>query len=309
MSKISVIGAGNVGATTAFIAAQRGIAEEIVILDIIDGLPQGKGLDMFEAAPVNGYYSYVKGSNSYKDIAGSDIVIMTAGIARKPGMSREDLLRTNASIVAEAAKNIRESCPDAIVIVVTNPLDMMTFHMWKQTGFPTERVVGQAGCLDTARYRTFIGEHLGVASKDVSALLMGGHGDTMVPLPRYTTVGGIPVTELMAKEDIDAIVDRARNGGGEIVKLLKTGSAFYAPGAATIEMAESITRNQKRLLCCSCYLTGQYGWEGLYIGVPCVLGKNGVEKVIELKLNPAEKELFDQSAKKYKVGLEEISAL
>lgn len=309
MSKISVIGAGNVGATTAFIIAQKNLAEEVVLLDIIDGLPQGKGLDMFEAGPVEGYTTKVRGTNSYKDIAGSNIVVMTAGIARKPGMSREDLLRTNAGIVAEAAKNIRETCQEAIVIVVTNPLDMMTFHMWKETGFPTERVVGQAGCLDTARYRTFIAEKLDVAQKDVSALLMGGHGDTMVPLPRYTTVAGIPLSDLMAEDDIEAIVQRTRTGGGEIVALLKSGSAYYAPGAASTEMVESIVRNQKRLLCCSCLLTGQYGWSDMYIGVPCVLGKNGVERIIELKLTDDEKALFDESAGKYKAGLEEMQAL
>ncbi len=309
MSKISIIGAGHVGATTAFITAQKCLAEEIVLVDIVEGLPQGKGLDMFESGPVQGFSGRVRGTNDYEDIAGSSIVVMTAGIARKPGMSREDLLRTNASIVANAASHIKESCKDAIVIVVTNPLDMMTFHMWKQLGFPTERVVGQAGCLDTARYRTFIGEKLGVSSKDVSAILMGGHGDTMVPLPRYTTVAGIPLTDLMSTEDIEAIVKRARTGGGEIVSLLKTGSAYYAPAAATVEMVESIVMNQKRVLCCSCLLQGEFGWNDLYIGVPCILGKKGVEKIIELKLTPEEKALFDESAGKYKTGIEEMLAL
>ena len=303
--KIAVIGAGNVGASVAQYMAEANLGD-VVMIDIIEGMPQGKALDLTQAGPMRGYNAMVTGSNNYKDIKGADLVIMTAGLARKPGMSREDLLAMNAKIVGTAASNIKKYAPKSFVIVVSNPLDIMTYHMWKVTGFPKNRVCGQAGALDSTRFRAFIAMELGVAMKDINAMVLGGHGDTMVPLPRYTTVAGIPIKELIETKRINEIAERTRMGGGEIVKLLKTGSAFYAPAAGTVEMARSILCDEKRVLPCSAYLDGQYGIKDIYIGVPIVLGANGVEKVIELALTKKEMSDLQTSAKKYKGVLKEI---
>jgi len=300
--KIAVIGAGNVGATTAMYLAEANFAD-VVMVDIVEGMPQGKGLDLSQAGPVRGYNSMVYGSIDYKDIKGADIVIMTAGLPRKPGMSREDLLNMNANIVKTAATNIKKYAPKSFVIVVSNPLDLMAFHMQKVTGFPANRVFGQAGVLDSTRFRTFLAMELGVAMTDIQSMVLGGHGDTMVPLPRYTTVAGIPISELVSAKRIKEISDRTRVGGGEIVKLLKTGSAYYAPAAATVSMCKSVFNDEKRLLPTSAYLTGQYGIKNIYIGVPVILGANGVEKIIELKLNKTEKTALQNSAKTYKEHL------
>ena len=300
--KIAVIGAGNVGATTAMYLAEANFAD-VVMVDIVEGMPQGKGLDLSQAGPVRGYNSMVYGSNNYKDIKGADIVIMTAGLPRKPGMSREDLLNMNANIVKTAATNIKKYAPKSFVIVVSNPLDLMTFHMQKVTGFPANRVFGQAGVLDSTRFRTFLAMELGVAMTDIQSMVLGGHGDTMVPLPRYTTIAGIPVSEFLTAKRIKEISDRTRVGGGEIVKLLKTGSAYYAPAAATVSMCKSVFNDEKRLLPSSAFLTGQYGIKNIYIGVPVILGANGVEKIIELKLNKTEKTALQNSAKTYKEHL------
>ncbi len=300
--KIAVIGAGNVGATTAMYLAEANFAD-VVLVDIIDGVPQGKGLDLTQAGPVRGYNAMVKGTNRFSDIKNSDIVIMTAGLPRKPGMSREDLLAKNADIVKSVGKNIKKFAPKSFVIVVSNPLDLMTFHMQRATGFPKRRVFGQAGVLDSIRMRAFISMELGVAMTDTQAMVLGGHGDTMVPLPRYTTVAGIPIAELMSKDRIKAIADRTRVGGGEIVKLLKTGSAFYAPAAASVDMCRAVFNDEKKLLPASAYLSGEYGIKDIYIGVPVVLGAKGVEKIVELKLNKSEKAALQASAKTYKKHL------
>ncbi len=300
--KIAVIGAGNVGASCAMYLAEANFAD-IVMVDIIEGVPQGKGLDLTQAGPVRGYNAMVKGTNKYSDIKGADIVIMTAGLPRKPGMSREDLLNMNADIIASAGKNIKKYAPKCFVIVVSNPLDLMTFHMQKVTGFPKNRVFGQAGVLDSIRFRAFISMELGVAMTDTQAMVLGGHGDTMVPLPRYTTVAGIPIGELIPKDRIKAISDRTRMGGGEIVKLLKTGSAYYAPAAASVDMCRAVFNDEKKLLPASAHLTGQYGIKDIYIGVPVVLGAKGVEKIIELKLSKSELSALQGSAKTYKEHL------
>ncbi|MCX6828346.1 MAG: malate dehydrogenase [candidate division Zixibacteria bacterium] len=303
--KIAVIGAGNVGASVAQYLAEANLAD-IVMVDIIEGIPQGKALDLTQAGPVRGYNCHLTGSNDYKDIKGADIVVMTAGLARKPGMSREDLLKMNADIVGMGADNIKKHAPKAFVIVVTNPLDIMTYHAFKRTGFAPHRVCGQAGILDSTRFRTFVAMELNIAMSDVQAMVMGGHGDTMVPLPRYTTVGGVPISELIPAERIQAISDRTRDGGAEIVKLLKSGSAYYAPGAATVEMVRAILLDEKRLIPVSAYLNGEYGMKDLYIGVPVVLGAGGVEKVIELKLNKKELDMLTKSGTTYKGFLKEI---
>ncbi|MDX8401422.1 MAG: malate dehydrogenase [Mariprofundaceae bacterium] len=266
--KVSVIGAGHVGATAAFLAAQRELAD-IVLLDIMEGVPQGKALDMFEASPILGYNANVRGTNDYADTAGSDLVIITAGIARKPGMSRDDLLATNVKIVAEVTRQVVAHSPDCILLVVTNPLDAMVYTAREISGFPRTRVIGMAGVLDSARMRSFIAEALDVSIADVTAFVLGGHGDQMVPLPRYSTVAGVPITEMMDKADLDAIAERTAQGGAEIVRLLKTGSAFYAPGAAVVEMAEAILKDQNRILPCAARLEGEYGVEGYFLGVPC----------------------------------------
>ncbi len=300
--KIAVIGAGNVGASCALYLAEANFAD-VVLVDVIEGIPQGKALDLTQAGPVRGYNSQVTGSNDYKDIAGANIVVMTAGLARKPGMTREDLLTKNAEIVGMAAENIKKYAPNAFVLVVSNPLDLMTFHMQKKTGFPTNRVFGQAGVLDSIRFRTFIAMELGVAQTDVQAMVLGGHGDTMVPLPRYTTVSGIPISELIPQDRIKAICDRTADGGGEIVRLLKTGSAFYAPAAASVDMVRALFNDEKRVLAASASLTGQYGIKDIYIGAPVVLGANGIEKVLEIKLDADELAALQKSAATYKEHL------
>ncbi len=295
-AKITIVGAGNVGATCAHWCA-AGELGDVVLLDIpqAEDMPKGKALDLMQASPIMGFDSTIVGTTSYEDTAGSDVVVVTAGIARKPGMSRDDLLATNAKIVGSVAEQIKSSSPDAIVIVVSNPLDAMVQRALAVTGFPPCRVIGQAGVLDTARYRTFLAMELGVSVEDISALLMGGHGDTMVPMPSCTSVGGIPVTQLVDAARLDEIVDRTRKGGAEIVGLLKTGSAYYAPAAATAQMVEAIVRDKKRMIPCAAYCDKEYGVGGYYVGVPVILGTKGVEKIIELKLTPAEQADFNKS--------------
>ncbi len=293
--KVTVIGAGNVGATTAQLIAQTGLAD-VVLVDIVEGLPQGKALDLAEAAPVTGYDVRVTGTNDYADTADSKIVVVTSGIARKPGMSRDDLIATNAAIVGGVVKAAAAVSPDAIIIVVTNPLDAMCHVAIRASGFPRERVIGMAGVLDSARFRSFIAEELDVSVRDVRAFVLGGHGDTMVPLPRYSTVGGVPITELMTPERVEALVNRTRNGGAEIVALLKTGSAFYAPAASVVEMVESILLDRRRVLPCAAYLQGEYGVDGLFVGVPVVLGQGGLERVVEIELSDDEAAAFARSA-------------
>ena len=298
-AKISIIGAGNVGTTCAHWIATKELAD-VVLIDIVDGMPQGKALDLSEAAPVEGYDVRLVGSNGYEESAGSDIVIITSSVPRKPGMSRDELLETNTRIVEEVTAKATAASPEAVLIVVSNPLDAMVYVAWQTSGFPTNRVVGQAGVLDVARYRSFIAAEIGCSVEDVSALLMGGHGDDLVPLPRYTTVGGIPVTQLIAAGKLDEIVKRTRNGGAEVVNLLKKGSAYYAPAAATVAMAESIIRDKRRVLACAAYCDKEYGVGGYFVGVPCLLGAKGVEKVIEVDLDAREKEAFAQSVKHVK---------
>lgn len=296
LHKISVIGAGNVGATLVQRLAEAELSKYVTVVDILEGIPQGKALDILESSPVYGYDTRVLGSNTYDVIEGSDIVVVTAGIARKPGMSRDDLLATNAKIVTDVCNNIKKYAPNSMVIIVSNPLDAMCHVALKATGFPSERVFGMAGVLDSSRYKTFLAEALDVSIEDIQAFVLGGHGDTMVPLPRYTTVAGIPLADLLDQATIDKIVDRARNGGAEIVSYLKTGSAFYAPSASVLEMIESIVKDKKKILPCAVYLTGQYGIKDLYVGVPVKLGKNGIEQVMEIKLTDAEKQELRKSA-------------
>lgn len=305
--KITVIGAGHVGETVACKLAQKELANEVVLLDIVEGIPQGKALDMWECAPIEGYDTHLTGSNDYADTAGSDLYVVTAGLPRKPGMSRDDLLEANAAIIKSVGQNIRATSPDAIVIVVSNPLDVMTFVMKHVTGFPSERVFGMAGVLDTARFRSFIALELNVSVRDVSAMVLGGHGDSMVPLPRYTTVSGVALTELLDKDSIDRLIERTKNGGAEIVKLLKTGSAYYAPAAAAVQMVDSVVRDKKRLLPCACYLNGKYGLDDVYVGVPAKLGALGVEEVLELKLSVQEQEMLHKSAAGVKENIAKLS--
>ena len=295
--KIAVIGSGFTGATAAFLAAQKELGD-VVLVDIPaqENPAKGKALDMWETAPIQGFDSYVSGTSNYADIEGASIVLVTAGIARKPGMTRDDLVQTNQKVMTDVAKNIKEYAPESIVIVLTNPVDAMTYTMFKETGFPKERVIGQSGVLDTARFRAFIAEELRVSVKDVSGFVLGGHGDTMVPLIRYSFAGGIPLTTLLSQERLDAIVDRTRKGGGEIVSLLGNGSAYYAPAAAMIEMAEAILKDQKRILPSIAYLQGEYGIDDLYLGVPTLLGANGIEKIFELELTEDEKAQLQASA-------------
>jgi len=293
---ITVVGAGNVGATTAQRVAEKELARRVVMVDVVDGVPQGKGLDQWQSAPIEGFDSRVIGANGYEETAGSDIVIITAGIARKPGMSRDDLLNTNAGIVKQVSEQIAKTSPNAIVIVVSNPLDVMCYVAKKVTGFPRERVIGMAGVLDTARYRAFLAEALDVSVRDIQAMVLGGHGDTMVPLVSYTTVSGIPVTQLIERKKLDEIVDRTRNGGAEIVKYLKTGSAYYAPSSGAVQMAEAIVFDQKRILPCAAWLEGEYGMSGIFLGVPVKLGRGGVEKVLEVELTSDERAALDKSA-------------
>jgi len=296
VNTITVVGAGNVGATTAQRVAEKELSRRVVLVDIIEGIPQGKGLDQWQTAPIEGFDSRVIGTNGYEESAGSEIVIITAGIARKPGMSRDDLMNTNAGIVKGVSEQVAKTSPNAILIVVSNPLDVMCYVAKKVTGFPRERVLGMAGVLDTARYRAFLAEALDVSVRDIQAMVLGGHGDTMVPLVNYTTVSGIPVTQLMPRDQLDKIVDRTRKGGAEIVSLLKTGSAYYAPSAAAVQMAEAIVNDQKRILPCSAWLEGEYGHSGLFLGVPCKIGRNGLEAVITVELSAEERDALAKSA-------------
>ena len=294
--KVTVVGAGNVGATCANVLAHNEVANEIVLLDIKDGVAEGKALDIWETSPINMYDSRTIGvTNDYAATAGSEVVVITSGLPRKPGMSRDDLIATNAGIVKMVTENIVKHSPDAIIIIVSNPLDVMTYQAFKVAGIDSSKVFGMAGILDTARYRSFLALELNVSPKDIQAVLMGGHGDTMVPLPRYTTVGGIPVTEMIDEEKLNAIVDRTKKGGGEIVKLLGT-SAWYAPGAAAAQMVEAIVKDQRRVFPVCAWLTGEYDQNEIYLGVPVILGKNGIEKIIELDLNSDEKALLEESS-------------
>jgi malate dehydrogenase len=303
--KISIIGAGFVGATAAHWAAEKELGD-VVIVDIIEGLPQGKALDLFEASPIEGFDARVVGTNGFEETRGSDVVIITSGVPRKPGMSREDLLDINKKIIESVVAQVVEKSPHAILIMVTNPLDTMTYLALKKSGFPRERVMGMAGVLDTARFRAFIAMELGVSVEDIQALLLGGHGDEMVPLPRYTTVNGIPLSQLLPKEAIDKLVDRTRKGGGEIVNLLKTGSAFYAPSAGAVQMAEAILKDKKRILPCCAYLNGEYGLKDICFGVPVKLGAKGIESIIQLELTEEEKKLLAKSAESVKKTIAEL---
>jgi len=294
-NKVTVIGAGNVGATTAQRIAEAGLAD-VVVVDIVEGLPQGKGLDLAEAAPVVSHDARITGTNDYAATAGSDVIVVTSGLARQPGMSRDDLLIKNAGIVKAVVEAAAKQSPNAVLIVVTNPLDAMCHVAMQASGFPRERVLGMAGVLDSARFRTFIAEELGVSVADTSAFVLGGHGDTMVPLPRYSTVAGIPITDLLPPERIQALVDRTANGGAEIVALLKTGSAFYAPAASAFEMVDAILRDRRRVLPSATYLQGEYGVNGLFVGVPVVLGAGGLQRVIEIELTADEQAAFNKSA-------------
>jgi malate dehydrogenase len=296
INKITVVGAGNVGATAAQRLAEKELAQLVVMVDVVEGVPQGKALDQWESAPIEGFDTRVIGTNGYDETADSEIVIITAGIARKPGMSRDDLLNTNAGIVKQVSEHVKRTSPNAIIIMVSNPLDVMCYVAKQVTGFPRERVLGMAGVLDTARYRSFLAEALNVSVEDIQAMVLGGHGDTMVPLISYTTVSGIPVTQLMDKKTLDAIVDRTRNGGAEIVKFLKTGSAYYAPSAAAVQMAEAIVHDKKRVLPCAAWLEGEYGMSGLFLGVPCKLGRKGLEQIIEVELTSKERIDLGKSA-------------
>ena len=296
LQKITVVGAGNVGATTAQRLAEKALARTVVLVDVVEGVPQGKGLDQWESAPIEGFDTRVVGANDYGPAAGSEVVVVTAGIARKPGMSRDDLVRTNADIVKQVSQQITQHCPNAIVVMVSNPLDVMCWVAKTVTGFPRARVIGMAGVLDTARYRSFLAEALKVSVEDIQAMVLGGHGDTMVPLVSYTTVSGIPVTQLLDRATLDAIVTRTRNGGAEIVAFLKTGSAYYAPSAAAVQMVEAIALDKKRVLPCAAWLEGEYGLSGMYCGVPCKLGRGGLEEILTVNLTPEEQAALAKSA-------------
>ncbi len=293
--KVTVVGSGNVGATVAHRLADKQLAD-VVMVDILEGVPQGKGLDLFQAGPVEGYDLRIKGTNDYADTANSDLVVMTAGFPRKPGMSRDDLLKANFEVVKSAIEKAVKYSPDSILIIVTNPLDAMAQTAFRVSGFSKNRVIGMAGILDTARYRTFIAEALNVSVQNVQGFVLGGHGDTMVPVPRYTTVAGIPVSELMPKQQLDQIIERTRNGGAEIVNLLKAGSAYYAPSAAIVEMIDAIFNDRKKILPCAAYLEGEYGINGLFVGVPVKLGARGIEQILEIKLTPEEQSALQKSA-------------
>lgn len=307
--KMTVIGAGNVGATTAERISYTELAHEVVLLDIAEGIPQGKGLDMFEAMPVVGSDTRIRGTNNYEDTANSDFVIITAGLARKPGMSRDDLLAANAKIVGSCAEQAIKHSPNAFYIVVSNPLDVMTYVVLQKTGLPRNKVLGMAGVLDTARYRTFIAMELNVSVEDIQAFVLGGHGDSMVPLPRYTTVAGVPISELMPQDRIDSIVQRARDGGIEIVNHLKTGSAFYAPSASAVQMVECIVKDKRRILPCAVSLNGEYGLNDVVVGVPVKVGKNGLEQIFEIELTADEQAALNRSADDVKATIAKLSTL
>ncbi len=303
--KVTIVGAGHVGATLAQRIAERDIVD-VVMVDVVEGVPQGKALDLQEAGPVLGYDTRIIGSNNYDDTAGSEIIVITAGLARKPGMSRDDLLAANGQIVRSVAVETGKRSPNAVMIVVTNPMDVMAYVTMKATGFPRERVIGMGGVLDSARFRTFISLETGVCVENIHTFVLGGHGDTMVPLPRYSSIAGIPITELMTKEQIDRLVARTRNGGAEIVSLLKTGSAYYAPSVAVLEMMEAVLLDKKKILPCSAYLTGEYGVQNVFAGVPVKLGAKGMEKVIEIKLSADEEAAFMKSVEAVKQGCEKF---
>jgi malate dehydrogenase len=309
LNKITVVGAGHVGATQTHRLAEMQVSKEVVLVDILEGIPQGKALDLYESGPVMGFDTKVVGSNGYDEAAGSDIVIITAGIPRKPGMSRDDLLATNAGIVRDVSKQVKKSSPDAIVIVVSNPLDVMSYVAKETTGFPAKRVFGMAGVLDTARYRTFIAERLNVSVEDIQALVLGGHGDTMVPLVSYTTISGIPLTQFLGQDEIDALIERTRKGGAEIVAYLKEGSAYYAPSAAVAQMVQAIVLDKKRILPCAAWMEGQYGIKDTYLGVPCKLGRGGVEEIIEVELTGDERAALEKSAEHVRSTIEALKKL
>lgn len=296
MNKITVVGAGHVGSTTAQRIAERELADEVVLVDILEGVPQGKALDQWESAPIEGFDTLITGAQDYEPTAGSGIYVVTAGLARKPGMSRDDLVQKNARIIGSISEQIAKHSPDAIILMVTNPLDVMAWVAMRTTGFPRERVIGMAGVLDTARFRSFIALELDVSVEDIQALVLGGHGDSMVPLVSTVSVGGIPLTQMMEPSRIEALVARTRKGGGEIVKLLGTGSAYYAPSAAAVQMVESVVRDKKRILPAAAWLEGEFGLEGMFLGVPCKLGRAGLEEIIEVELSTAEREALAESA-------------
>jgi malate dehydrogenase len=306
MRKITVVGAGHVGATAAQRLAEMELAREVILVDVAEGIAEGKALDQWESAPVEGFDTRVRGSTAYDLCEGSDLFIVTAGIARKPGMSRADLLKTNAGIIRSVSGEIAQVAPDAIVIMVTNPLDVMSYVAKEATGFPKERVIGMAGVLDTARYRSFIAMELDCSVEDVQALVLGGHGDSMVPLVSYTSVSGIPLTQLLSRDRIDALIDRTRKGGAEIVGLLKTGSAYYAPSSAAVQMAEAIARDKRRILPCAAWLEGEYGLDGLYMGVPCKLGEGGLQGILEVELTNQEREALHASAEEVRTTMAEL---
>ena len=308
MPKITIIGAGAVGATAAQRIAEKELGD-VVMTDIVEGLPQGKALDILEAGPLMGYDSNIIGTNDYKDIEGSDVVVITAGIARKPGMTREDLLKINTKIITDVSQNIKRYAPDSVVITVTNPLDIMTYVSMKTTGFEPHRVFGMSGVLDSGRFATFIALELGCSVRDIKAMVLGGHGDTMVPLPRFTTVSGVPITELMPESTINRLVDRTINGGAEIVNLLRTGSAFYAPSAAVTNMVEAVIKDTKRILPVCAYLNGEYGKKDIYLGVPVKIGRIGIEEILELELTVEEKKALYRSAEAVKSGIASLNAL
>ncbi len=301
--RIGVVGAGNVGASVAQYCAEMELGD-VVLVDVVDGLPQGKALDLTEAGPIRGYDSIVTGTNDFAGLAGCDVIVVTAGLARKPGMTRLDLLAKNGQIMTSVCQSIATHAPNSIVVIVTNPLDVMTYLAFKKLGFPSQRVLGMAGCLDSARMRAFVAMELGVSGKNVDTMVLGSHGDDMVPLPQYTTVSGIPITKLMPQDRVDAIVERTRKGGGEIVALLKTGSAYYAPGASAARMVQSIVRDEKQLLPCSAFLEGQYGLNDIFIGVPVRLGKDGVEAIVELTISDDERAALHKSAGEVTSGID-----
>lgn len=309
LQKVTVVGAGHVGATTTQRLAEAELAREIVMVDIVDGIPQGKALDQYESAPVVGFDTRVVGSNGYEETKASDVVVITAGIPRKPGMSRDDLLATNAGIVGSVSQQIRDASPEAIVIVVSNPLDAMCFVAKEATGFPPSRVFGMAGILDTARYRAFIAEKLNVSVEDIQALVLGGHGDTMVPLVSFTTVSGIPLSHFLKDAEIEALIQRTRDGGAEIVRYLKEGSAYYAPSAAVAQMVEAISLDKKRILPCAAWLDGEYGFSSIYLGVPCKLGRGGVEEIVQVELTDSERAALETSAGHVRETIERMKGL
>ena len=307
LNKITVVGAGNVGATTAQRLAEKHLARTVVMVDVVEGLPQGKALDQWESAPIEGFDTRIVGANDYGPAAGSDVVVVTAGIARKPGMSRDDLVRTNADIVGKVAGQLKQHCPRAIIVVVSNPLDVMCWVMKQVTGFPRERVIGMAGVLDTARFRAFLADALEVSVEDIEAMVLGGHGDTTVPLISHAAVSGIPVTQLLDRATLDAIIQRTRDGGAEIVDLLKTGSAFYAPSAAVTQMVQAIVHDMRRILPCAAWLEGEYGLAGMYVGVPCKLGRSGLEQIVQIELTPEERAALGKSAEHVKEMMAVVS--